>query len=165
MDAPRYRDDKWKDAWQALAFVAAAGGLALVFAGLGVWLYRGRGQGRGLSVRRVVSSPRTAPRAQLSSLGGPVPAPNFSSVRVPEDGAEIIVNKTVGGDRFVTISTDVDIQIFDSSNVDGTGLLLPASNSPFDFGRLGASSELYATSVGGSDANVGIVQRRGLTGS
>jgi hypothetical protein len=154
----------WKDAWQALVFVAAAGGLALAFVGIGVWIVRRIGAGEAPVPLRLT------PAAGLDGFGNvqlrrsDAVHDGFRIITIPVGNTPArIVGTSAGDPRSVVISTDQPIRVLETSEVSSErGFYVPA-NIPYTVPHgVGPNDELWAVRAGDANATVSISVRRHL---
>lgn len=150
--------------WDTLWFVLAAGGVAMLFVGIGWWFTRRAGSD---SLYASLPDPQLA---GFPALGGTKPAlsnnrrTQAAHFQVGTSARQIIGHSTLA-QRRIRIATDQPVRIGTSPDIaqrPELGTPVAAGNQPLDWGVVGADEQLYAVvAPGGSVANLTVLMQAG----
>lgn len=144
-----------RDDWETLAFYTATGLVAVGFVLFGAWLYRRWVLGKGGALGGALGG--LPQQRLLSSVAGDVIRAPFDRFVVSSIPVQILGQDGAQHARTVNITTDSDITVWHSKQVEqGGGGFLVTPSTPVRLDRLPAGVELWAVRATGSDANVGI---------
>lgn len=146
LNGVRRRDDFW----DALFKVAAAGGLALFFVGIGYYLARRQEQGLGLFPAGAPKLPNGGRARMTGGIGG-------NSYTVGATPVKIVDSTVSGIERTVIISTDQAIRVGPQAE---NGMIIPGGVHPFTYPfPLRPDDELWAVRATNATATVAVTQR------